>query len=226
MAVGKFTCDWENSSGSSWAKGIWYNSKLWEFPDLIQRSSDLTGLLVQRGSQEEQRSYFTLLTTAYLFSPSPSPLSSPRVFQEVLRVGLASCYSAKMRSYFCLEFFFFFYTFCFRNCPLTCCPHPPHTQTTISWAAAAAAKSLQSCPTLRNPIDGSPPGSPVPGILQARTLEWVAISFSDAWKWKVKGKLLSRVRLLSRAGTGISSRHLYFCNWASLSPLVGTEVPF
>ena len=61
---------------------------------------------------------------------------------------------------------------------------------------AAAAKSLQSCPTLCDPIDGSPPGSPVPGILQARTLEWVAISFSNAWKWKVKVKTLSRVRLL------------------------------
>ena len=60
----------------------------------------------------------------------------------------------------------------------------------------AAAKSLQSCPTLCDPIDGSPPGSPVPGVLQARTLEWVAISFSNAWKWKVKMKLLSRVRLL------------------------------
>ena len=60
-------------------------------------------------------------------------------------------------------------------------------------AAAAAAKSLQLCPTLCDPIDGSPPGSSVPGILQARTLEWVAISFSKAWKWKVKGKSLSRV---------------------------------
>ena len=60
-------------------------------------------------------------------------------------------------------------------------------------AAAAAAKSLQSCPTLCDPIDRSPPGSPVPGILQARTLEWVAISFSNAWKWKVKVKSLSRV---------------------------------
>ena len=59
--------------------------------------------------------------------------------------------------------------------------------------AAAAAKSLQSCPTLCNPTDGSPPGSPVPGILQARTLEQVAISFSNAWKWKVKVKSLSRV---------------------------------
>ena len=57
------------------------------------------------------------------------------------------------------------------------------------------AKSLQSCPTLCDPIDSSPPGSPVPGILQARTQEWVAISFSTTWKWKVKLKLLSRVRL-------------------------------
>ena len=62
--------------------------------------------------------------------------------------------------------------------------------------AAAAAKSLQSYPTLCDPIDGSPSGSAIPGILQARTLEWVAISFSSAWKWKVKVKLLSPVRLL------------------------------
>ena len=67
--------------------------------------------------------------------------------------------------------------------------------------SAAAAKSLQSCPTLCNPIDGSPRGSPVPGILQARTLEWVAISFSNAWKWKVKVKLLSRVRFLATPWT-------------------------
>ena len=67
----------------------------------------------------------------------------------------------------------------------------------LQWStAAAAAKSLQSCPTLCNPNDSSPPGSPVPGILQARTLEWVAISFSNAWKWKVKVKSLSCVRLL------------------------------
>ena len=61
---------------------------------------------------------------------------------------------------------------------------------------AATAKSLQSCPTLCDPIDGSPLGFPIPGILQARTLEWVAISFSNAEKWKVKVKSLSRVRLL------------------------------
>ena len=65
----------------------------------------------------------------------------------------------------------------------------------------AAAKSLQSCPTLCDPIDGSPQGSPVPGILQARTLEWVAISFSNAWKWKVKVKLLSRAQLLATPWT-------------------------
>ena len=62
---------------------------------------------------------------------------------------------------------------------------------------AAAAKSRQSCPTLCDPIDGSPPGSSVPGILQARTLEWVAISFSKPWEWKVKVKSLSHVRLLA-----------------------------
>ena len=59
------------------------------------------------------------------------------------------------------------------------------------------AKSLQSFPTLWDPTDGSPPGSPVPGILQARTLQWAAISFSNAWKWKVKVKSLSHVWLLA-----------------------------
>ena len=63
------------------------------------------------------------------------------------------------------------------------------------------AKSLQSCPTLCDPVDGSPPGSPVPGILQARTLEWAAISFSNAWKYKVKVKSLSRVRLFASPWT-------------------------
>ena len=71
----------------------------------------------------------------------------------------------------------------------------------ISAAAAAAAKSLQSCPTLCDPIDGSTSGSPVLGILQARTLEWVAISSSNAWKWKVKVKTLSCVRPLATPWT-------------------------
>ena len=79
-----------------------------------------------------------------------------------------------------------------------------HSLTFAKWHCGwytAAAKSLQSCPTPCNPIDGSPPGSPIPGILQARTLEWVAISFSNAWKWKVKGKALSRVWLLATPWT-------------------------
>ena len=71
----------------------------------------------------------------------------------------------------------------------------------IIYTYAAAAKSLQSCPSLCVPRDGSPPGSPIPGILQARTLEWVAISFSNAWKWKVKEKSLSRVQLLETPWT-------------------------
>ena len=93
-------------------------------------------------------------------------------------------------------------------------------------AAAAAAKSLQSCPTLCDPIDGSPPGSPVPGILQARTLEWVAISFSNAWKWKAKVKSPSRVWLLTTPWTAAyqappsmgSSRQEYWSGMPLPSP--------
>ena len=72
-------------------------------------------------------------------------------------------------------------------------PHGQRSLVGYNPAAAASAKLHQSCPTLWDPTDGSPPGSPVPGILQARTLEWVASSFSNAWKWKVKVKSLSRV---------------------------------
>ena len=74
------------------------------------------------------------------------------------------------------------------------------SNTIYRFKAAAAAKSLQSCPTLCDPIDSSPPGSPVPGILQARTLEWGAIAFSNAWKWKVKVKSLSHFRLFTTHG--------------------------
>ena len=77
----------------------------------------------------------------------------------------------------------------------------PHPQATVLFAAAAAAKSLQLCPTLYDPIDGSPPSYPVPGILQASTLEWVAISFSNEWKQKVKVKSLSHVRLFATPWT-------------------------
>ena len=83
--------------------------------------------------------------------------------------------------------------------PCTCLL-TPRIQEDIA-AAAAAAKSLQSCQTLCDPIDSSPLGPFVPGILQARTLEWVAISFSSAWKWKVKVKSLSRVWLLATPWT-------------------------
>ena len=69
--------------------------------------------------------------------------------------------------------------------------------------SVAAAKSLQSCPTLCDPIDRSPPGSHIPGILQARTLEWGAISFSNAWKWKVKVRSLSHIQLFATPWTAV-----------------------
>ena len=102
----------------------------------------------------------------------------------------------------------------------------------IKTAAAAAAKSLQSCLTLCDPIDSSPPGSPVPGILQARTLEWVAISFSNAWKWKVKVKLLSRVQLLATPWTAAHqappsmgfSRQEYWSGVPLPSPVIKTAL--
>ena len=92
---------------------------------------------------------------------------------------------------------------------------------------AAAAKLLQSCPTLCDPIDGSPPGSPVPGILQSRTLEWVAISFSSAWKWKNKVKSLCGVWLLATPWTAAHqappsmgfSRQEYWSGVPSPSPI-------
>ena len=77
----------------------------------------------------------------------------------------------------------------------------PSSLSPLVTTAAATAKSLQSCLTLFDPIDGRPPGSPIPGILQARILEWVAISFSNAWKWKVKVKSLSCVRLFATPWT-------------------------
>ena len=100
--------------------------------------------------------------------------------------------------------------------------------------AATTAKSLQSCPTLCDPIDGSPPGSPVPGILQARTLEWVAITFSNAWKWKVKVKSLSCVRLLATPWTAAHqaplsrgfSRQEYWSGVPLPSPIFPPTLPW
>ena len=92
-----------------------------------------------------------------------------------------------------------------KDCFWLLLPHGPSydtdTETGRRVDAAAAAKSLQSCPTLGDPIDDWPPGSPFPGVLQARTLEWVAISFSNAWQWKGKVKSLSHVRLLATPWT-------------------------
>ena len=93
--------------------------------------------------------------------------------------------------------------FFFFNKPALCFGNPISFKLPLAtcFKCAAAAKSLQSCPTLCDPIDHSPPGSLVPGILQAKTLEWVAISFSNAWKWKVKVKSFSHVRLLASPWT-------------------------
>ena len=100
--------------------------------------------------------------------------------------------------------------------------------------AAAATKSHQSCPTLCDPIDGSSPGSPIPGVLQARTLEWVAISFSNAWKWKVKVKSLSHVRLLATPRTAAHqappsmgfSRQEYWSGVPLPSPYVRSKIVY
>ena len=96
----------------------------------------------------------------------------------------------------------------------------------------AAAKSLQSFLTLCDPIDGSLSGSTVPGILQARTLEWVTISFSNAWKWKVKVKLLSRVQLPETPWTAAYqglpsmgfSRQEYWSGVPLPSPLIHLQI--
>ena len=111
---------------------------------------------------------------------------------------------------------------------------------TYTLTAAAATKLLQSCPTLCDPIDGSPLGSSVPGILQARILEWVAISFSNAWEWKVKVKSLSRAWLLATPSPPGSSVHGIFqarvLEWGAIAfsltshsqffPYVNVTVPY
>ena len=111
------------------------------------------------------------------------------------------------------------YVYCVRDSPYT---------------KSAAAESLQSCPTLCDSIDGSPPGSAVPGILQARTLEWVAIFFSNAWKWKVKVKSLSHARLLVTPGTAAYqappsmgfSRQEYWSGCQCLLHILNLEVSY
>ena len=104
----------------------------------------------------------------------------------------------------------------------------------ICFLLTATAKSIQLCPTLCDPIDGSQPGSSVPGILQARTLEWVAISFSNAWKWKVKVKSLSRIWPSATPWTAAHqappsmglSRQEYWSGLPLPSPLIDYEASF
>ena len=97
----------------------------------------------------------------------------------------------------------------------------PHLFNKYVWAPVALrysdAAAAKSCPTLCNPIDGSPPGSPVPGILQARTLEWVAISFSNAGKWKVKVKLLSCVQLCDHMDCSLPGSSVHGNFWLSFA---------
>ena len=102
------------------------------------------------------------------------------------------------KTFYCMFFTSFFYKYIYTFLLVITSPYHLFF---IHTAAAAAAKSLQSCPTLCDLIDGSPPGSTVPGILQARTREWVAISFSNSWEWKEKVKSLSHVRLFATPWT-------------------------
>ena len=135
----------------------------------------------------------------------------PKSSQQALPGGLEEtpgCWQNSVHEFHGLKFLFLSWfwlgvVFSFRNHPQSLAHRPMPAM--VVWvfviSAAAAAASLQSCPNLCDSIDGSPPGSPVPGILQARTLEWVAISFSNAWKWKVKVNSLSPARLLATSWT-------------------------
>ena len=126
------------------------------------------------------------------------------ICKQTYRTITVTVYKLKTYNVLCKNYIYI-YIYTYRHIDL--CVHLRERSPFWIWsqeslvAAAAAAKSLQLCPTLCDPIDGSPQGSPVPGILQARTLEWVAISFFNAWKWKVKVKSLSHVRLFTTPWT-------------------------
>ena len=121
---------------------------------------------------------------------------------DVVKCNFAwRCEMGKTNSSFLRKLFFASWSFCWSYFALQQILTSCENLLTRCLSSTAAAKSLQLCPTVCDPIDGSPSGSPVPGILQARTLEWVAISFSNAWKWKVKVKSLSRVLLLATPWT-------------------------
>ena len=167
-------------------------------------------------------------------SPSGSPV--PGILQARVLEGVAISFSnawkwkVKVKSLSCVRLFVTPRTAAFQAPPSMGFSRQEYWSgvplpSLIFTPAAAAAKLLQSCPTLCDPIDRSPPGSPVPGILQARTLEWVAISFSNAGKWRVKGKSLSRVRLLATPWTAAYqaplsmgfSRQEYWLEWGAIA---------
>ena len=139
--------------------------------DFFTPSSSSTLMIIQEWGREKPQFPFPWLQLCLKHFASVSKLHQNKTFQLVLSVGVSI--SEKIMKW---EYWWWKRRYA---------------------AAAAAAKSLQSCPTLCDPIDGSPPASPIPGILQARTLEWVAISFSNAWKWKAKVKSLSHIQLLA-----------------------------
>ena len=133
----------------------------------------------------------------YMCSPSRSPFpppSPPDPSRSPAQVGcmrlasfLKQCIVHKMKHiYICICIHMFIHVCIYTH---------------IYMYAAAATKSFQLSLTMCSPIDVSPPGSPIPGILQARALEWVAVSFSNAWKWKVKVKSFSRVQLFTKPWT-------------------------
>ena len=157
----------------------------------------------------------------------------PHLFTEhsywgISNLSLSSPSSASSHHHHGCDYFKVQFSSVVQSCPTLCDPMNCSTPG-LPAAAAATAKSLQSCPTLWDLIDGSPSGFPVPGILQARILEWVAISLSNAWKWKVKVKSLSRVWFLATPWTAAYqalpsmrfSRQMYWSGVSLPSPISG-----
>ena len=131
-----------------------------------------------------------------LFQPIKDDERKRRLYSNSKRSWIEERFS------YCFYFGFFFF-------PLFPNRGSQHIFLGRCYAMLCYAKMLQSCPTLCDPIDGSPSGSAIPGILQARTLEWVAIFFSSAWKWKVKVKLLSRARSSATPWTAVPGSSIH-----------------
>ena len=134
------------------------------------------------------------------------PLTTCRLWLEILPWGMSQRGTEHSLSLLNTSFTNFSESFCYlfwRTHTLFNSKDVKIEKKSRSVLFATTAKSIQLCPTLCDPIDSSPPGSLIPGILQARTLEWVAISFSNAWEWKVKVKSLRHVRLLATPWTAV-----------------------